>query len=102
MMFPELATLLRGQVPGGEGLSSCSPSLPCPKVDVSDPVIQPRLQSPFHPPIVREFAESLEARFTELLGWLRFDEEVLEWVRDPLHTSHADKRRENEEAIRRH
>ena len=51
---------------------------------------------------MREFAELLEARFTELLGWLRFDEEVLEWVRDPLHTSHADKRRENEEAIRRH
>jgi hypothetical protein len=26
----------------------------------------------------------------------------LEWVRDALHASHADERRENEEAIRRH
>jgi site-specific DNA recombinase len=49
---------------------------------------------------VRE--EALEAQFTELLGRLRFDAEVLEWVRDALHASHAEERREHEEAIRRH
>jgi hypothetical protein len=49
---------------------------------------------------VRE--EVLEAEFTELLGRLKFGEEVLEWVRDALHASHADERREHEEAIRRH
>jgi site-specific DNA recombinase len=49
---------------------------------------------------VRE--ESLEAQFTELLGRLKFDDEVLEWVRDALHASHADERREHEEAIKRH
>ena len=49
---------------------------------------------------VRE--EVLEAKFTELLGRLKFDDEVLEWVRDALHASHADERREHEEAIRRH
>ena len=46
--------------------------------------------------------EALEAQFTELLGRLRFDDEVLEWVRDALHASHADERREHEEAIKRH
>jgi site-specific DNA recombinase len=49
---------------------------------------------------VRE--EALEAQFTELLGRLQFDDEVLEWVRDALHASHADERRDHEEAIRRH
>jgi site-specific DNA recombinase len=49
---------------------------------------------------VRE--EALEAQFTELLGQLKFDNEVLEWVRDALHASHADERREHEEAIKRH
>jgi site-specific DNA recombinase len=49
---------------------------------------------------VRE--EALEAQFTELLGSLKFDDEVLEWVRDALHASHADERREHDEAIRRH
>ena len=49
---------------------------------------------------VRE--EALEAQFTELLGRLQFDDEVLEWVRDALHASHADERREHEEAIKRH
>lgn len=49
---------------------------------------------------VRE--EAIEAQFTELLGRLRFDDEVLEWVRDALHASHADERREHEEAIKRH
>ncbi|MFZ4533407.1 MAG: recombinase family protein, partial [Alsobacter sp.] len=43
-----------------------------------------------------------EAQFTELLGRLRFDDEVLDWVRDALHASHADERREHEEAIKRH
>jgi len=46
--------------------------------------------------------EALEAQFTELLGRLKFDDEVLEWVRDALHASHADERHEHEEAIRRH
>jgi DNA invertase Pin-like site-specific DNA recombinase len=49
---------------------------------------------------VRE--ESLETQFSRLLGRLRFDDEVLEWVREALHASHADERREHEEAIRRH
>jgi hypothetical protein len=48
------------------------------------------------------FARKLEAQFTELLGRLTFDDEVLEWVRDALHASHVDERREHEEAIRRH
>jgi site-specific DNA recombinase len=48
---------------------------------------------------VRE--EALEQKFTEMLGQLRFDDEVLEWVRESLHASHADERREHEEAIRR-
>jgi site-specific DNA recombinase len=49
---------------------------------------------------VRE--ERLETKFTELLGRLRFDHEVLEWVPDALHASHADERREHEETIKRH
>src|ERR1700724_982783 len=49
---------------------------------------------------VRE--EALEKQFTELLGQLKFDDEVLEWVRDALHASHGDERREHEEAIKRH
>ena len=49
---------------------------------------------------VRE--EVLEKQFTELLGRLHFDDEVLEWVRDALHASHADQRREHEETIKRH
>jgi hypothetical protein len=48
---------------------------------------------------VRE--EVLEAQFTEMLGRLRFDHEVLNWVREALRASHADERREHEEAIRR-
>ncbi len=44
----------------------------------------------------------LEKQFTDLPGRLRFDDEVLEWVRDALHASHADERREHEEAIKRH
>jgi site-specific DNA recombinase len=48
---------------------------------------------------VRE--EALEKQFTELLGQLKFDDEVLSWVREALRASHADERREHEEAIRR-
>jgi site-specific DNA recombinase len=48
---------------------------------------------------VRE--ELLESQFTELLGRLHFDDEVLAWVREALHASHADKRREQEEALAR-
>ena len=48
---------------------------------------------------VRE--ELLERQFTELLGRLRFDDEVLVWVREALRASHADQRREHREAIER-
>ena len=48
---------------------------------------------------VRE--EVLEQQFTAMLGQLRFDDEVLAWVRDALHASHADERHEHEEAIKR-
>ena len=48
---------------------------------------------------VRE--EVLETRFTEMLGRLRFDDEVLAWVREALLASHADERREHEAAIER-
>jgi len=48
---------------------------------------------------VRE--ELLAKQFTMLLGRLQFDDEVLAWVREALHASHGDERREHEEAIRR-
>ena len=48
---------------------------------------------------VRE--EVLEQQFADMLGRLRFDDEVLVWVGEALRASHADERRENEEAIRR-
>lgn len=48
---------------------------------------------------VRE--EVLEQQFTAMLGQLRFDDEVLDWVREALHASHADERHEQEEAIKR-
>src|SRR5215472_11432701 len=48
---------------------------------------------------VRE--EVLEAQFTELLGRLHFDDEVLGWVREALQASHTDQRREHQEAIAR-
>ncbi len=48
---------------------------------------------------VRE--ELLEQQFTVLLGRLRFDDEVLAWVREALHASHADKRQEQDRAIER-
>ena len=50
-------------------------------------------------PYVRE--EVIEQQFTDLLGRLYFDDEVLEWVGDALDASHADERREHEEAIKR-
>ena len=50
-------------------------------------------------PYVRE--EVIEQQFTDLLGRLKFDDEVLEWVREALDASHADERREHEEAIKR-
>lgn len=48
---------------------------------------------------VRE--EALEAQFAALLDQLYFDEEVLEWVREALKSSHADERQEHEDAIKR-
>jgi superfamily II DNA or RNA helicase len=36
-----------------------------------------------------------------LLGRLAFDDEILDWVRDALHESHADERREHKAAIKR-
>ncbi len=39
--------------------------------------------------------EVLEKQFTELLGRLRFDDEVLEWVRKSLQASHSDEWREH-------
>ena len=50
-------------------------------------------------PYVRE--EVIEQQFGDLLGRLKFDDEVLEWVREALDASHADERREHEEAIKR-
>ena len=48
---------------------------------------------------VRE--EVLEQQFTAMLGRLHFDDEVLEWVREALHASHAVERQEHEEASKR-
>jgi site-specific DNA recombinase len=50
-------------------------------------------------PYVRE--EIIETQFSELLGRLSFDDEVLAWVRDALRASHADEKREHEAAIGR-
>jgi site-specific DNA recombinase len=50
-------------------------------------------------PYVRE--EVIGQRFSELLGRLTFDEEVLAWVRDALGASHADEKQEHEAAIGR-
>ena len=44
---------------------------------------------------------ALDGQFTEMLGRQKFNDEVLEWVREALQTSHADERREYEEAIKR-
>jgi site-specific DNA recombinase len=48
---------------------------------------------------VRE--EVLEKQFSELLDQLQFDDEVLEWVREVFHASHADQSRDHQEAIER-
>lgn len=45
--------------------------------------------------------EVLEQQFTNLLGRLYFDDEVLEWVREALRASHADEKQEHEQAIER-
>lgn len=45
--------------------------------------------------------EVLEQQFTAMLGQLRFDDEVLDRVREALHASHADERHEHQEAIKR-
>ncbi|MDG4879219.1 recombinase family protein [Mesorhizobium sp. WSM4935] len=45
--------------------------------------------------------EVLDKTFAALLDKLHFDEEVLDWVRDALKTSHADERRDQEQAIER-
>src|SRR3984893_13083391 len=50
-------------------------------------------------PYVRE--EVLERQFSDLLGRLGFDDEALEWVREALHASHADEKREHEGAVDR-
>lgn len=48
-------------------------------------------------PYVRE--EVLEEQFSDLLSRLVFDEEILEWVRDALHSSHAQQIQEHERTI---
>ena len=48
---------------------------------------------------VRE--EVLEQQFTDMLGGLHFDDEVLEWVREALRASHSEERQEHEDAIKR-
>jgi hypothetical protein len=45
--------------------------------------------------------EILEKQFSEMLGRLSFDEEVLAWVCDALRASHSDEKREHEAAIGR-
>jgi DNA invertase Pin-like site-specific DNA recombinase len=50
-------------------------------------------------PYTRE--EILEAKFGELLAQLQFDEDVIGWVKDALHASHAEERRAHDEAVRR-
>ena len=54
-----------------------------------------------NPASCRRRRQEARGQFTELLGRLQFDEEVLTWVREALHASHADERREHQEAIRR-
>jgi site-specific DNA recombinase len=50
-------------------------------------------------PYVRE--EIIGDRFSQLLGRLTFDEDVMAWVRDALRASHADEKREHEAEIGR-
>jgi len=50
-------------------------------------------------PYVRE--KVLEQKFTDLLSGLRFDDEIMPWVRGALMQSHANERREHDAAIER-
>lgn len=50
-------------------------------------------------PYVRE--EVLEEKFTDILRGLRFDDEVLDWMRRALRESQADEQRYREEAVKR-
>lgn len=50
-------------------------------------------------PYVRE--ETLEEKFTEILSRLRFDDEVLDWMRRALRESQADEQRFREESVQR-
>ena len=50
-------------------------------------------------PYVRQ--EVIEQKFSEVLGRLTFDDEVLAWVREALGQSHADEKRDHEQAIAR-
>src|SRR5712691_2408728 len=50
-------------------------------------------------PYVRE--EVLEECFADLLKGLIFDDEVMDWVTDALHQSHADEKRFRDESIAR-
>ena len=50
-------------------------------------------------PYVRQ--EVIEQKFSEVLGRLTFDDEVLTWVREALGQSHADEKRDHEQAIAR-
>ena len=50
-------------------------------------------------PYVRE--EVLAQRFSDVLGRLTFDDEVLQWVREALGQSHTDQKRDHEQAVAR-
>ena len=50
-------------------------------------------------PYARE--EIIEQKFSDVLGRLTFDDEVLAWVREALNQSHADEKRDHERAVAR-
>jgi site-specific DNA recombinase len=50
-------------------------------------------------PYVRE--EVLEERFTALLGWLKIEPDILEWITEALRHSHSETRRLHDQAIKR-
>jgi site-specific DNA recombinase len=50
-------------------------------------------------PYVRQ--EVLEAKYSSLLGKLKFEDEVMAWLRKALRESHADEKKEHEDAIAR-
>ena len=50
-------------------------------------------------PYVRQ--EVIEEKFSQMLGRLAFDDEVLAWVREALSQSHAEEKRDHEQAIAR-